>query len=86
MQETINDQDEQLSALKKDLGEEVYRSVTTALMELEEYNGSGRYPIPVTWIFEESRKATLKETVAYFGEVIEALLLGTKAARKKPRN
>lgn len=71
--------------LKKDFGDAVYKSVTTALMEIEEYNASGRYPVPVAWVFEESRKASLKEVVAHLGEVIEALL-ATADPRKKPRS
>ncbi|CAM6101024.1 unnamed protein product [Calypogeia fissa] len=82
----IDHENTQLSALKKELGGEVYDSVTTALLELEEFNASGRYPVPVAWNFEKFKKASLKETVAYLGEVVEALVLETNAPRKRTRN
>ncbi|KAK9938893.1 hypothetical protein M0R45_015606 [Rubus argutus] len=40
--EIINEDDRKLKNLKTDLGDEVYKVVTTALMELNEHNSSGR--------------------------------------------
>ncbi|KAG6600994.1 Protein INVOLVED IN DE NOVO 2, partial [Cucurbita argyrosperma subsp. sororia] len=40
--EILNDEDEKLEGLKKDYGEEVYKAVASALMEINEYNPSGR--------------------------------------------
>uniref|UniRef100_A0A1D1YNS1 Protein SUPPRESSOR OF GENE SILENCING 3 n=1 Tax=Anthurium amnicola TaxID=1678845 RepID=A0A1D1YNS1_9ARAE len=63
--EVVNDDDDKLIQLKKDLGDEAYVSVTTALTEINEYNASGRYVVPELWNFKEGRKATLKEVIQY---------------------
>ncbi|KAF3498761.1 hypothetical protein DY000_02057775 [Brassica cretica] len=63
--EVLNEEDEKLKELKKELGDEVFEAVTQALMERNEYNGSGRYIVPELWNFKEGRKATLKEGVVY---------------------
>ncbi|KAJ4848703.1 hypothetical protein Tsubulata_033724 [Turnera subulata] len=64
-QETIDDGDEKLKELRKEYGDIVYSAVTTALQELNEYNASGRYPVPEIWNVKEGRKASLKEIVHY---------------------
>ncbi|GAB4833701.1 hypothetical protein Ancab_031948 [Ancistrocladus abbreviatus] len=63
--EVIDEEDEKLNGLRSDLGEEAYGSVITALMELNEYNPSGRYPLLELWNFREVRRATLKEAAAF---------------------
>lgn len=65
LQEILNEEDEKLKELKRELGEEVYEAVTQAFKERNEYNGSGRYIVPELWNFDQGRKATLKEGVAY---------------------
>nr|GME00668.1 factor of DNA methylation 4-like [Ipomoea batatas] len=59
----INEEDEKLVGLKNEYGDEVYNAVTAALMELNEYNSSGRYPVPELWNTKEKRRAELKEGV-----------------------
>ncbi|KAI3989738.1 hypothetical protein MKX01_009230 [Papaver californicum] len=59
----INEKDEKLSRLRNDMGDEVFKAVANALLELNEYNGSGRYIVPELWNFKEERKATLKEGI-----------------------
>ena len=61
----MNDEDEKLEGLKKDYGEEVYKAVASALMEINEYNPSGRYIISELWNYQEERKATLREGVKF---------------------
>ena len=41
-QQVIDEEDEKLNDLRKELGDEVYKAVTAALMEINEYNPSGR--------------------------------------------
>ncbi|KAK6929351.1 Factor of DNA methylation 1-5/IDN2, domain XH [Dillenia turbinata] len=43
-QEEIKEEDEKLKELKIELGEEVFKAVSTALLEVNEYNPSGRPP------------------------------------------
>lgn len=47
------------------MGDEAYEAVTTALMEMNEYNPSGRYIVPELWNNKEQRRATLREGVSY---------------------
>ncbi|CAL1387350.1 unnamed protein product [Linum trigynum] len=68
-QEIIDEEDERLSGLKKQVGEEAYKAVASALMEINEYNPSGRYIISEVWNYKEGRRATLKEGVTFLLDV-----------------
>ncbi|KAI3748751.1 hypothetical protein L6452_12046 [Arctium lappa] len=61
----IEENDDKLKGLKRDLGEDVYNAVTTALTEINDYNPSGRYITTELWNFTEGRKASLQEGVSY---------------------
>ncbi|KAM0002434.1 hypothetical protein Hdeb2414_s0010g00338441 [Helianthus debilis subsp. tardiflorus] len=78
MQEIIDEDDSDLRELKSQWGEEACKAVVNALLELNEYNPSGRYVISELWNFKEGRKANLKE-------VIECLIQQLKASRSLKR-
>ncbi|RDY13499.1 Factor of DNA methylation 2, partial [Mucuna pruriens] len=65
LQETLDENDEKLKGLRSACGEVVYEAVTNALVEIEEYNSSGRYAVTEIWNWKEGRKATLKEIIQY---------------------
>ncbi|XP_048140279.1 uncharacterized protein LOC115727069 [Rhodamnia argentea] len=64
-EEVIDDEDEKLKGLRDEMGDEVYKVVATALLEMNEYNPSGRYTILELWNYREGRKASLKEGIQY---------------------
>nr|POE45070.1 factor of dna methylation 1 [Quercus suber] len=72
-QEVIDKGDSKLKKLRSVCGEEVYKTVVDALLELNDYNSSGRYVIPKHWNFNERRKANLKEVIKYMIEELKTL-------------
>lgn len=73
VQEVVDEDDEQLRNLREEWGEEVMNAVKTALEELNEFNPSGRYSVPVLWHSKQGRKATLKEVINYMTQQIKYL-------------
>ncbi|CAN0837446.1 Protein INVOLVED IN DE NOVO 2 [Linum grandiflorum] len=67
----LNEEDERLNGLRKEVGQEAYDAVRSAWMEINEYNPSGRYITSEIWNYKEGRKATLKEGVTFLLEVLE---------------
>lgn len=65
LKEIIDDDDEKLRQLKNECGEEAYKAVTTALVELNTYNPSGRYIVSEIWNPDEERKASMKEIIQF---------------------
>ena len=65
LQEVLDDDDAKLKYLRIVHGDEVCDAVKTALMEINEYNPSGRYVVPELWNFSKRRKAIMKEVLKY---------------------
>ena len=66
VQEIIDEEDERLKGLKDEYGEELYKAVITALIEMHEYNPSGRYVISEIWNYKKGRKASMREVVVSY--------------------
>lgn len=73
LQEMIDDNDQQLQELRNQWGDGAYESVVKALMELNEYNPSGRYVVSELWNYKEGRKATLKEVIVCLVQQLKSL-------------
>ncbi|CAL5365942.1 unnamed protein product [Camellia sinensis] len=63
LKEIIDDDDTKLKELRRLWGEAAYNAVVNALLELNEYNPSGRYVVKELWNFKEGRRASLKEVI-----------------------
>ncbi|KAI3995670.1 hypothetical protein MKX01_031443 [Papaver californicum] len=63
-QELIDEEDKLLKGLKNEWGERAYFAVFNALVEMNEYNQSGRNQGQALWNFKEKRRATVMEGVA----------------------
>ncbi|XP_031259655.1 factor of DNA methylation 2-like [Pistacia vera] len=68
LQEVIDDDDEKLKTLRNEYGEVAYEAVTNALLELNDYNPSGRFPVAEIWNSKERKRATLKEIIGYLNK------------------
>lgn len=65
MQEVIDENDPKLKSLWIEYGDDVHNAVKKALVEMNEYNPSGRYPVAELWNWKEERRAKLKEVLHY---------------------
>lgn len=73
MQEIIDEEDSKLKELRRLWGEAAYNSVVNALLELNEYNPSGRYVVKELWNFKEGRRARLKEVIDCIVQQLKSL-------------
>lgn len=77
-QEVVDEDDNKLKGLKSKWGEEAYKEVVSALLELNDYNPSGRFVVPEIWNYDEGRKASLKEGIEYLVQRLTAKFLKRK--------
>ncbi|KAK7304796.1 hypothetical protein VNO77_42685 [Canavalia gladiata] len=80
-QEVIDEDDQKLSSLKKDVGEEAYMAVVTALKELHECNDSDqsetnpnprrKSKVPKLWNFKSGRIASTTEVLVYINSRVK---------------
>ncbi|ERM94155.1 hypothetical protein AMTR_s00010p00167310 [Amborella trichopoda] len=62
VEEVIDENDDKLRELRDEYGDEVFKDVETAMLQLNEYNPSGKYHVPILWSFKEVTQATLEES------------------------
>ncbi|RCV24643.1 hypothetical protein SETIT_5G102100v2 [Setaria italica] len=78
--EFLDDDDPKLKFLLIEYGEDVCNAVKAALMEMNEYNPSGRYVVPELWNFGEGRRATMEEVLKHlFGQMKRETTQGPQA-------
>ncbi|KAL2926633.1 Factor of DNA methylation 1 [Bienertia sinuspersici] len=65
MQEIVDEYDKKLVELREEWGEEPFKAVVNALLDIKKYNPSLRSSISELWNFEEGRRAYLKEVIQY---------------------
>ncbi|KAH6771919.1 hypothetical protein C2S51_010323 [Perilla frutescens var. frutescens] len=80
LERLLNNDDEQLRALKQGWGDEVYNAVIIALKELNEYSPRKRRTVPEIWNFNKNRKAKMEEAISF----VFAELMAQKQQLKKP--
>ncbi|KAL2621384.1 hypothetical protein R1flu_001589 [Riccia fluitans] len=76
-----------LCELRAELGNNVSSTVIQALEELEDYNSSGRFPVPMVWNSKEARIASLEESISYLNQRLkESTRTGTQKKKTMPRH
>ncbi|KAL3523833.1 hypothetical protein ACH5RR_016667 [Cinchona calisaya] len=71
--EIIDEDDGELKELRHQWGDAAYSAVVNALLELNEYNPSGRYVVKELWNFKEGRKASLQEAIQCVSQELTTL-------------
>ncbi|KAK4401547.1 Factor of DNA methylation 3 [Sesamum angolense] len=61
----LDEEDQKLKNLRKELGKDAYEAMGTALMEGDAYSPRGMYPVLELCNYKEQRRATLKEAISY---------------------
>ncbi|KAI4318146.1 hypothetical protein L6164_025950 [Bauhinia variegata] len=80
LQEVIDEEDSKMKELKNIYGNAAFNAVSAALLEINEYNPSGRYVVPELWNFREARKANLKEIIRFM--ILKMRMLKTRKRQR----
>ncbi|XP_010690731.2 factor of DNA methylation 1 isoform X1 [Beta vulgaris subsp. vulgaris] len=86
LQEVIDEDDGKLKELRGGWGEEAYEVVIKALMELNDYNPSGRFVVSELWNYKEGRRASLKEAIEYLVQRWTAKSMKRKRSQAQTQN
>jgi hypothetical protein len=78
MQEQIDEDDEDLQELKTKWGEEIYKAVTKAFLEIIKVNPSGSYAVSEIWNLMEDERASMTEIIPYISVKENVANVGTK--------
>jgi len=70
LQTVIDEDDAELTKLRKQYGPLVANAVGVAALEIATWNPSGRYKITMPWDFRADRKATMSQILELLVEVI----------------
>ncbi|KAG0602758.1 hypothetical protein M758_10G038400 [Ceratodon purpureus] len=70
-QNVVDDDDEELTTLRKTYGPLVATAVGVAALELADWNPSGRYNVSMPWDFNANQKASMSQVFQLFVDVLQ---------------
>lgn len=83
----IDEDNEELTKLRKNYGPLVANAVGVAALEIATWNPSGRYNTSMPWDFRADEKASMSQIFQHFADVVQAKEQEVKqlTARKRSR-
>ena len=71
LQNVIDEDNEELTKLRKKYGPLVANAVGVAALEIETWNSSGRYPLQMPWDFRADQKASMSQIFQLLVNVLQ---------------